>query len=334
MEDNRPQGPRAGRHSSNLQLTCEKICDGLMKLTGLSQEVQDLLLQSAFQCGAVGVCGGLWDAKKQCVDMGLGEPLQGMYPQRVTLTDMGLHGSHVLNWDSVGSKTYEVFEAIRASVPDPKILQNFEPDCIRVAFENMRGRTIRKGQTLCGWSRDNDRSSNSDCSPKVLLVLGKSKITRGFKYAKEDRASLDVPLSPGDILLMYGDARQWVSAVTGYEDFEEADGPFDFIHMWFLDHRRLKLERPAVYNSIHCPHVPRQGDAEYKWMQFAYTLGAERSEKGFPEVELHDSESFDKAKSSVNVDKSGSYPIAIQDDTKRRRWQSKRSMPCDAARGA
>jgi len=333
--DNRPQGPWSGRPSSHLKLKCEKICDGLMKLTSFSREVQKLLLESAFPSGAAGVCGGLWDAKQQCIDMGQGEAWRGGCPRRVASTEMGLHGSHVLNWDSAGDKIYEVFEAIRASVPDPKILQNFEPDCIRVAFENMRGRTIRKGQTLCGWSRDNDRSSNYDFSPKVLLVLGKSTITRGFKYAKEDRASLDVPLSPGDVLVMYGDARQWVSAVNGYEDLQEAESPFDFIHMWFLDHRQLKLERPAVYNGIHFPCVPRPGDAEYKWMQFAYTLGTERSAKGFLEVELHDSESFDKAKGSVNADKCGPYPNAVpDDDTKRRRWQSKRSILSDAARGA
>jgi hypothetical protein len=334
MGDNRPQGPWAGRCSADLKLTCEIICDGLMKLTGLSKEVQDLLLQSAFQSGS-GVCGGLWDAKKQYIDMGQGEALPGMCPQNVSLADMALHGSHVLNWDSVGSKTYEVFEAIKASVPNPKILQNFEPDCVRVAFENMRGRTIRKGQTLCGWSRDNDRSSNHDCSPKVLLVLGKSKITRGFKYAKEDRASLDVPLLPGDVLVMYGDARQWVSAVNAYEYIQEADGPFDFVHMWFSDHRRLKLERPAIYNSIHCPRVPHPGDAEYKWMQFAYTLDAGRSAKRFLEVELHDSASWSKAQSLVNADESGPCPIAIQEDSKRRRWQSKRSvLISDAALGA
>jgi len=232
------------------------------------------------------------------------------------------------SWDSAGSNTYEVFEAIKAALPNKSILKNFEPNCTRVAFENMGGRAIRKGQTLCGWSWDNDRVSDHDDSPKILLILGKSTISRGFKYSKEDHCSLDVHLSPGDILLMYGDARQWVSAVTGYRAHEDAqDGPYDFVHVWLLDHRRLKQERPAEYKKIHAPDVPEPGGKEYKWMQFAYTLGPERDATGFLKAELRDGSCFGKVSTSaLEEEKRGQGPSLGQDDSRRRRWQSKQRI--------
>jgi hypothetical protein len=94
-----------------------------------------------------------------------------------------------------------VSERLGASSP----LEGFSPDSLRVAFENMGGRSIRRGQSLCGWSRDGDLSSQSDGTPKVQLLLGTAQISMGFKYSRGDRDSLDVVLRPGEALVRFGE---------------------------------------------------------------------------------------------------------------------------------
>jgi len=186
----------------------------------------------------------------------------------------------------------------------------------------MRGRRITKGQTLCGWSWDNDRADNRDGDPKVLIILGKSTISRGFKYTKQDRMSLDVSLSPGDVLVLYGEARSWASAVNGFEEDRGRDGPFDFVHMWLLDHRRLRQLKPNVYDSIHNPGVPKPGGAEYRWMQFAYTVLNKCDADGQHLVELRDSQ----APSRVQLEAHARREEPSRDTKTRgtgRRWKSK-----------
>eukprot|EP00450_Noctiluca_scintillans_P004605 CAMPEP_0194495690 /NCGR_PEP_ID=MMETSP0253-20130528/13201_1 /TAXON_ID=2966 /ORGANISM="Noctiluca scintillans" /LENGTH=773 /DNA_ID=CAMNT_0039336983 /DNA_START=50 /DNA_END=2371 /DNA_ORIENTATION=- len=323
--NNVPHGPWDGRRSSGMSLTCERIDDGLLKLTGVSKDMQHNLLKASFPRGTVGVCGGLWDPKKQLIDLGSGDCWKGSCPRQVTIAELGLHGSHVLEWDSVPDELAEVLQAIRHAVPEPKILQHFEPDCARLTFENMCGRTIQRDQTLCGWSRDNDRVNDQDDSPKIMIVLGKSKISRGFKYRKEDRLSLDVSLSPGDILLLHGDARRWVSAVNGFEELPHVDSPFDFVHLWLLDHRQLQKLRPSVYNSIHHPAVPRPGGVEYKWMQFTYTVLDETDSMGYFHVELNDGTSPpEDMKVESGEGKEGKDTRFSQLTAKRRRWHAKR----------
>merc|ERR1719191_2114123 len=101
-----------------------------------------------------------------------------------------MHGNHVVDLEVVEDDIVnQVLAAVKQSASD--VLGKFRPDCVRVAFENMRGRTIRKGQTLCGWSWDRDRVDKNDGAPKVCIILGNATIQHGYKYAKEDQESLD-----------------------------------------------------------------------------------------------------------------------------------------------
>jgi predicted NAD/FAD-dependent oxidoreductase len=260
--------------SAGMKLHCQKVDEGMLKLTGLSPNVQTDLLRAVFSPGATGTCGGLYNARTHSIEVGQDKNFSFNGNSEVAWSKLGLHGSHTVQWENLrGSVVEEVWNAIRDSSPT-EVLENFRPDSIRVAFETMHGRSIRQGQTLCGWSRDRDRVDHKDQHPKVYVIVGAGKIWRGFKYRKEDHESLDVGLSSGDVLLRYGPALTWFSAVNGFEPRANptSDIPFDFVHIWFQDHRQLKAMRPEVYDSIHYPPSPVASSGEYKWMQFAYTV--------------------------------------------------------------
>merc|ERR1712186_41739 len=93
------------------------------------------------------------------------------------------------------------------------------------------------------------------------------------------------------------------------------------------DHRQLKQERPAVYQSIHAPGVPRPGGGEYRWMQFAYTLTNGPDPQGYSYADLVDSDSIEKAGASVSKERDERSVDGHQDDAKRRRWQSRKKSP-------
>merc|ERR1719160_984889 len=217
----------------------------------------------------------------------------------------------------------KVLNAIKKAAP-PEVLKDFSPDSVRVTFETMHGRTIRQGQTLCGWSRDNDRVDDNDKSPKLCIILGSAKIWKGYKYKKEDRESLDVDLSPGDVLVLYGPARTWVSAVNGF-DSQKAPAPFDFAHVWIQDHRRLQEKRPH-------PPQPVSGGNEYKWMQYAYTVLDKRNSNDEVMVEISDGTAVKREHSRSNANSQGQAKVAKVDeftppsrkgDGRARRWESK-----------
>lgn len=260
------------------RLRCQMIDDGILKVTGMPLQSQRALLHAVFPVGAHGVCGGLYDARRGTIDIGYGETWSRSGTYQTSWAELGMHGNHTVDWDAVeGDIVNNVLAAVKQCTSD--VLGNFSPDCVRVAYENMRGRTIRPGQTLCGWSRDRDRVNNNDGAPKMCVILGNAKIQYGYKYAKEDQESLDVELCPGDVLILYGPARTWCSAVNGFED-HEGSSPFDFAHVWFLDHRRLQKVKPDIYASIHQPPRPAPGGSEYKWMQFTYkVLGTEEGKE-------------------------------------------------------
>ena len=145
---------------------------------------------------------------------------------------------------------------------------------MRVAYEALGGRSI-KG-SLCGWSADRLRANASDGGLKVLLLLGSAQtVVESFKYSKRDRQSLDVPLRPGGILLLYGEGRSWVSAVTGCAP-STADHsptvPFDFAHLSLLDLRAYARAKPSEYQKLMKPTKPSPRDGSYRWMQCAYTV--------------------------------------------------------------
>lgn len=176
--------------------------------------------------------------------------------------------------------------------------------------------TIPEGQTLCGWSKDGDRADDNDKSPKMCIILGSAKIWKGYKYRKEDRDSLDVDLSPGDVLVLYGPARTWVSAVNGFEP-QETPKPFDFAHVWIQDHRSLQQKRPDVYEKIHHPPQPVSGGNEYKWMQYAYTVLDKRNSNDEVMVEMSDGTGVKR--------KADFEPPSRKGAGKGRRWESKAS---------
>jgi len=188
---------------------------------------------------------------------------------------MGLHGSHCADLSAVGGIPDAILLQVRSAAKGPMrtALESFAPDTARVAFETMHGRKIRSGQTLCGWSKDGDAVRGNGPDVKLLVMLGSSKVTIGFKYDKADRESLDIDMMPGDILVLYGPARTWVTAVCGVQTQQGgAQSSFDFAHIWLCDHRPLKRSRPEVYDRLHNPAMPKQGDMSYKWMQYKYEV--------------------------------------------------------------
>lgn len=274
-------------------LQCEIVTDGLLKVVGLPEALQDELLVESFQAGARGVCGGLCDAGGQVAGPGGRQwCIQG--EEQMPWSALGLHGSHTIAWEpcqqkgacnpASGGVAARVLTAVQAAVSarlgERNALRDFAPGSIRLAFEIMGGRSIRRGQTLCGWSRDGDLACNDDGTPKVTVLLGKAQIITGFKYSKSDRESLDVVLNPGDILVRYGEGRSWVSAVVGCERVK-SKGPFDFVHLHFMDHRYLRKAKPRIYARLHePPKSPAPGDPDYRWMQYTYTVLGDRSPQG------------------------------------------------------
>mmetsp|Transcript_77573 Transcript_77573/g.137330 ORF Transcript_77573/g.137330 Transcript_77573/m.137330 type:complete len:979 (-) Transcript_77573:62-2998(-) len=273
------------------RLQCTKVADGILKVAGLPADVQSELLRSVFPQGARGKCGGLYSAKSGMIELQRGKAWSVTAGSKVDWSDLGLHGSHTVQLEKLGgSVVSDVLQSIKEAAP--KVLGDFSPDSLRVAFENMHGRSIQPGKTLCGWSRDRDRVGDNDGDPKVCIILGSSKISHGYKKRKSDQESLDVGLRPGDVLVIYGPGRSWFSAVNGFQREESAERqPFDFAHIWLQDHRRLQKLRPNVYSSIHHPPTPAAGSPDYKWMQFLYTVTGERSPDGSLLVEMSDSTS-------------------------------------------
>lgn len=336
LGDNRPEGPwqapprgkadagtdvRSATLGAVQALRCNRIDDGLWRLSGLSTDLQSALLSAVFPEGAQGVCGGLYDAQSGEISCGVDGTWSVHDDGEASWTQMGLHGRHVVGWEQVQSGVVrQVIESIKAAAPT--VLKHFSPDCVRVSFENMRGRVIRGGQTLCGWSRESDRIDSRDDDAKVCVVLGRCRLYHSYKYRKEDRDSLDVELKPGDVLIVFGSARGWVSAVTGCDpqNARPQDAPFDFAHVWFLNHSRLQAHRPDVYNAIHHPPTPHVGSSEYKWMQFAYTMLPGQGEGRDRQVMLRHCDSAAERhappEDASRAEKSGGGA---------RRWRSKRS---------
>eukprot|EP00440_Ansanella_granifera_P044186 gb/GFBE01047886.1/.p1 GENE.gb/GFBE01047886.1/~~gb/GFBE01047886.1/.p1 ORF type:complete len:777 (+),score=137.28 gb/GFBE01047886.1/:1-2331(+) len=269
---------QAKESSSGVALRSEVVDrDGLIKVTGLSQEDQRKLLKGAFPPAARGVCGGLYDAKSGMITGVDGEEWHVEGEQETSWANLGLHGNHAIAWgDFDNSLANELLQGLREAVGQAR---DFAPDSIRVSFENIGNRIIRRGQTLCGWSQDGGRASNRDGSLKAMVLLGSSSVTWSFKYSKEDKESLDVELQPGEALVIFGRARSWVSAISRVETGQKGSSPFDFAHVTFADHRALKDTRPEVYDRIHSPAMPVPGDFSYKWMQYSYRV----CEKSDPE---------------------------------------------------
>jgi hypothetical protein len=318
-----------------LKLSCEKIDDGILKLTGMSPDVQSKLLRAVFPPGAQGVCGGLYDGRSGKIEVGRNKDWSVKDGAEVPWSELGLHGHHSVQMNELrGIIVEKVLNAIKKASP-PEVLGDFSPDSIKVSFEMMHGRTIREGQTLCGWSKDGDRADDNDKSPKLCIILGSAKIWKGYKYRKEDRDSLDVDLSPGDVLVLYGPARTWVSAVNGFEP-QKAPAPFDFAHVWIQDHRSLQQKRPDVYEKIHHPPQPVSGGNEYKWMQYAYTVLDKRASESDDQVmvEMSDGTSVKRERSTGNAHGQAKVARTVQVESefqppsrkgvgKGRRWESK-----------
>eukprot|EP00746_Dinoflagellata_sp_MGD_P006786 gnl/MRDRNA2_/MRDRNA2_113372_c0_seq1.p1 gnl/MRDRNA2_/MRDRNA2_113372_c0~~gnl/MRDRNA2_/MRDRNA2_113372_c0_seq1.p1 ORF type:complete len:778 (+),score=133.31 gnl/MRDRNA2_/MRDRNA2_113372_c0_seq1:66-2399(+) len=315
----RKDGPGTGTEAIP-KLKRQQIDEGILKITGLPADAQSDLLQAVFPPGAQGVFGGLYDARRGTIEVGRDKDWSVTAGSEVTWSQLGLHGQHALQLEELRSSIVEnILHAIKEA--SPEVLRDFSPDSVRVSFETMHGRTIRSGQTLCGWSRDGDRADNSDTSPKVCVIGGSAKIWRGYKYRKEDRESLDVDLNPGDILVLYGPARTWVSAVNGFEEGKQGKAPFDFAHIWFQDHRRLHELRPDVHKSIHHPASPAVSNYDYKWMQFPYTVLDKRSPDG--EVVMEVSHRTSAKRARVQEFDPPARVVTMEGKSRGRRWQSK-----------
>jgi hypothetical protein len=278
-------------------LECEEVDAGCVRLGTLPPSLQAALLREVFAPGAEGVCGGLVEGRR--VRGAHGKPYE---PTGTILTDwsgLGLHGNHVVApFDPTQqSAAATLLGAVRAAAPSlpaatRERLSTFEPSSVRVAFETMGGRSIPNGATLCGWSTDRLRASGRDGALKLVVLLGTAQsVTEGFKYRKADKEALELPLKPGDMLLLHDAARDWVSAVTSYTaattEPSAAGCPFDFAHLSLLDLRGFERAKPAEYAKLLAPQRPKQGEGSYKWMQCGYKVVRRASEQGAsPEIEL------------------------------------------------
>jgi len=258
-------------------------------------------------------------------------------PEKASLSEIGLHGNHCTGWSEVGQIPTSILSQVRNSARGPtrSALESFTPDTVRVAFETMHGRKIGNGQTLCGWSKDGDAVQAANPDAKLLVMLGSSKVTIGFKYDKADRQALEVDLMPGDILALYGPARTWVSAVCAVQTGVGRTCPFDFAHIWFCDHRPLKRARPDVYERIHSTAMPRPGDMSYKWMQYTYEVVGPSGD-GEPEVMVQSEASMAEVVSNRKVVLRSSSAVNVDGPERSktgRRWKGRGSSGyyCDQA---
>merc|ERR1719330_2106697 len=200
------------------------------------------------------------------------------------LADMGFHGRHHLALQG-SAACQALVEAMRASAPHCSATSppEFQPEYVAVSYENLGGRVI-KG-TLCGTAHDDDRCSRrgevGDGTPKAFLFLGRAAITLGFKYDKSDRQWLKVRLAPGDCLLRFGSARAWCMGVLKIDGTApEGRGdrnpcPFDFVHVKLCDHRRLKREKPDLFERCHAKRIDPKEDKfnmNPGCFQYAYTI--------------------------------------------------------------
>jgi len=289
--------------SPKFTLRCEVIDEGLYKVSQLPKAMQNELLAAVFPLGAHGVCGGLYDQKTGRIEVGdIDWQINGC--PEVNWSEMGLHGNHVIDSTQVqGELLDEIIAAVRDACKGSNVraFDEFKLDTVRVAFETMQGRKIKRGQTLCGWSKDPDHVERAKLDSKALLMLGRSTVTIGFKYSKVDAESLDVELSPGDILLLSGPARTWVSACTGVKTTADDLMPFDFVNVWLCDHRQLKSSRPETYKKMHAVIAPQMGDFSYKWMQYEYKVVGSTSTGGRRVALIGDQKTLDKVRVGENV---------------------------------
>ena len=90
--------------------------------------------------------------------------------------------------------------------------------------------------------------------------------------------SLDVTLKPGEMLLLHGAARSWVSTVTGWSPGAPGGGgsgpsaPFDFAHYTLLDLRAFERSKRRAHERLLNPPPPSARDGSWKWMQCSYTV--------------------------------------------------------------
>ena len=166
-------------------------------------------------------------------------------------------------------------------------LNAFDMTSLRLSFETMGGRTIQgTNGTLCGWSTDKLRANGTDGGLKVIVLLGAAEVRESFKYTRGDKDALDVPLNPGEILLLHDDGRAWLSAVTGYTP-KAASGrdacPFDFAHLSLLDLHSFRQAKARELDKLVTPPLPSPHDGSYKWMQCTYTVAAAGDS---PKIEL------------------------------------------------
>lgn len=286
--------PKSKAIELSAELSAEEVDGGCVWLGTLAPEVQGALLREVFAEGAVGVCGGLVEGRRV-----RGAHGKEYSPQGTTHTDwsgLGLHGSHTVPYDHTKHCTLAgVLAAVRAAAPSlPEAtraeLAQLEPSVVRVAYETMAGRTIASKGSLCGWSSDRLRANAKDGSLKLVMLLGTaSSVLEGYKYSRDDAEALTVPLKPGELLLLHGDARSWVSAVTGFTAGTPPSEtcPFDFVHLTLMDLRSFARAKPAEYAKLLEPASPRPGDASYKWMQCGYTVTKAAAGDGeLPSIEL------------------------------------------------
>lgn len=263
----------------------EVDADGCVWLGTLPPALQAALACEAFAPGAAGVCGGL--VKGQRVLGAHGQTYEPVGEASVPWGGLGLHGSHAMRWSPAdGGAAGAVLAALHAAAPRlpaaaRDALRRFEPSALRVSFEAMGGRSIGASGSLCGWSGDRLRGGAADGTPRLLVLLGSAEsVIESFKYTKSDEESLDVPLRPGELLLLYGEARGWLSAVTGFTPAlsSKADAgaglgvPFDFAHLSLLDLRQYEKSKPKEFGALLTPPRPSPRDSSYRWMQNTYTV--------------------------------------------------------------
>jgi hypothetical protein len=286
------------------QLEVAEVDAGCVRLGTLPARLQEALLREAFPKGAVGVCGGLIEGQR--VRGAHGGYFEPAGVATVGWSDLGLHGNHLVSLETTrGAAAEAVLDAIRAAAPQLPAetrsrLEAFEMTSVRLSFERMGGRTIRgKSGSLCGWSSDKLRAGGSDGGLKVIILLGSAEVCESFKYSKKDKEALDVPLKPGEILLLHDDGRAWLSAVTSISacDAEQRDAgpgqgrsPFDFAHLSLLDLREYRRAKPLDLVKLLVPERPEPRDGSYKWMQCTYSvLKAADMGEDSPVVELRGS---------------------------------------------
>lgn len=88
-------------------------------------------------------------------------------------------------------------------------------------------------------------------------------------------------MAPGDCLLRFGNARAWCMGVLKIDNTApEGRGdknpcPFDFVHVKICDHRRLRKEKPDLFQRSHAKRIDPKDDKfnmNPGCFQYAYTI--------------------------------------------------------------